>query len=189
MKAKLLKHKLFTFVTVGAVAALGAGTASAAQSTKEGGANEQNGAAGQPNSAWSKAQTQEFFRASDLTGKNVQDSANQKIGEIKNIVFNQGGNVFALVDVGRNRLAVVPWQAFSPPSAKGKQNLLVNMTAKEVEAGPVVTETQWGALNNPTFVEGVYSYYHVKPAMEQGGATSPGGTEQGKESSHEKPDK
>jgi sporulation protein YlmC with PRC-barrel domain len=190
MKAKLLKHKLFTFVTVGAVAALGAGTASAAQSTSDRyGTNEQNGAAGQPNRAWTKAQAQEFFRASDLTGKNVQDSANQKIGEIKNIVFNQEGNVFALVDVGRNRLAVVPWQAFSPPSAKGKQNLVINTTAKEVEAGPVVTETQWGALNNPTFVDGVYSYYHVKPAMEQGGATSPGGTEQGKESSKEKPDK
>ena len=188
MKAKLIKQKLFTLVSVGAVAALGAGTTSAAQSTSErDGTKEQNAAAGQPNSAWSKAQSQEFFRASDLTGKNIQDSANQKVGEIKNIVFNQSGTVFALVDVGRNRLAVVPWQAFSAPSAKGKQNLVVNSTAKEVEAGPVVTETQWGALNNPNFVEGVYSYYHVK--TEQGGATSPGGTEQGKESNHEKPDK
>jgi hypothetical protein len=190
MKALSMKHKLFTFVTVGALAALGAGSAAAAQSSSDrDGTKEQNAAAGQPNSAWTKAQAQEFFRASDLTGKNIQDSANQKIGEIKNIVFNQTGNIFALVDIGRDRLAVVPWQAFNAPSAKGKQNLVVNTTAKEVQSAPVVTENQWGALNNPSFVEGVYSYYHVKAPTAEGGASSPGGTEQGKGSNQDKPDK
>jgi hypothetical protein len=46
-------------------------------------------------------------------------------------------------------LAVVPWQAFSAPSAKGKQNLVVNSTAKEVEAGPVVTEDSMGCVEQP----------------------------------------
>jgi ribosomal 30S subunit maturation factor RimM len=185
---KSMKQKLFTFVAVGAVVALNAGMASAAQSSREREAtSEQNGAAGQPNSELSKAQSEEFFRASDLTGKNVYDSQNQKIGEIKNIVFNQAGNIFALVNIGHDRLAVMPWQAFNAPSAKGKQNLMVNTTAKEVQSAPVVTENQWGALNNPNFVEGVYSYYHVKAPTAEGGASSPGGTERGKGSNQDKP--
>ena len=176
MNTLSIKQSLSTLIAAAAVVALGASVGTAQ-------AHEQDPPAGQPNSEWSKAQSQEFFRASDLTGKTIQDNKGQKIGDVKYIVFNKQGEIFALTDIGNDRLAVVPWQVVNIPSAKGNQNLVINTTDKHVHSGPAVTKNQWSALDNPNFIQGVYSYYHIKSPTAQGGASSPGGTAQEKGSS------
>jgi PRC-barrel domain len=111
---------------------------------------------------WKQAQSQEFFRASKVIGKDTQTTDNQQPGSIKDIVFNQQGQVFALVDIGNNRWAVIPWQAVKPESAKGNENVVIETTQKALQSGPAVSQDQWGALDNPKFVKAVYSYYHVQ---------------------------
>ncbi len=138
-----------------------------------------NSAAAQMNGALQQAGAQEFFRASDLIGKNAQDSKGTKVGEIKDITFNQRGELFAFVDVGNGKWAAVPWQVVNPATAKGHGNITLNATAQQMKSGPAVTKDQWGSLNNPQFVQGCYSYYNVQPATATGAASSPGGSSSG----------
>ncbi|HYG35973.1 MAG TPA: PRC-barrel domain-containing protein [Clostridia bacterium] len=144
---------------------------------------QQQSSSSQQNSSWQKAQTQEFFRASTLVGKNAQDSKGQTLGEIKEITFNQQGEIFALVDIGNGKWAAVPWQAVNTASAKGEQNLTINASQQQLKAGPNVTEDQWGSLNNPSFTQGIYTHYKVQSPTAQGGASSPSGMSQGQGSS------
>jgi hypothetical protein len=137
--------------------------------------------------AWQKAQAQEFFRASKIIGKSTQTTDNQKVGSIKDVVFNQQGEIFALVDVGNSRLAVVPWQAISATTLKGSQNATINTTQQALKSGPAVTKDQWGSLDNPSFTQGVYTYYHLQPPSATGGASSPGGASQGQGSDQGQP--
>jgi hypothetical protein len=163
-----------------AVATLAISTASA-QSQSDQSSSQSSG----QNPAWQKAQGQEFFRASKVIGKDTQTSDNQKAGEIKDVVFNQQGEIFALVDIGSSKLAVVPWQSINAASVKGTQNATINTTQQALKSGPAVTKDQWGALDNPSFTQGVYTYYHVQAPGAMGGAGSPGGASQGQGSSQD----
>ncbi len=162
--------------------------AAAALSANTGRAEEQSSQpSGQHNPDLSKAEAQEFFRSSKLVGKDVQDQKGQKLGEIKEIVFNQQGEVFALVDVGSGRWATVPWQLVNAQSAKGNQNLVLNTTAQTLKLAPAVSKDQWGALDNPSFTKGIYSYYHLQAPTAAGGASTPGGASQGQGASAQPP--
>ena len=137
----------------------------------------------QQNASLQQANAQEFFRASDLIGKATQDSKGNKVGDIKEITFNQQGEIFAFVDVGSGKFAVVPWQAVNTATAKGKGNLTLNATEQQLKAGPAVTKDQWGALDNPKFVQGCYAYYNVQNPSAMGSASSPGGSSSNSQSS------
>jgi hypothetical protein len=166
-----------TSIALCAAAALTAATAWAEQQSSQSG--------GSQNQALSQAQAQEFFRASKIVGKSAQDTSGQKLGSIKEIVFNKQGEILALVDVGNDRWATVPWQLVNTESAKGNQNLTLNTTAQALKAAPAVTKDQWGALDNPSFTQGIYAYYHLQPPTQTGGASTPGGASQGQGSSEQ----
>lgn len=136
-------------------------------------------APGQQNTSLQQASTLEFYRASAVIGKETQDLKGNKVGEIQDIAFNQQGQMFAFVDVGGGKWAVVPWQALNPETAKGKGNVALNASSQQLKAGPAVTKDQWGALNNPQFVQGCYAYYNLPAPTATGGASSPGGAVQG----------
>lgn len=167
------------FTTLGAVATLLCSTAPAQErsdrSTQSGSASASatSSAAEQSARPWKEAQKQEFFRASDLIGKNTQDNQAKKVGEIKDVVFNQQGEIFALVDVGSGRWAAVPLQVLRMRSAKGNDPLVLETTKQAVSSAPLVTKDQWGALNNPAFARGIYSYFKVQSP---GTGTAMGGT-------------
>lgn len=159
------------FIALGATTALLCGPAWAqSESTNT------NSASGQQSTALQEASAQEFFRSSQMVGKHTQDSKGNKVGEIQDIAFNQQGQMFAFVDVGGGKWAVVPWQALKPETAKGRGNVTINATEQQMKAGPAVSKDQWGSLNNPQFVQGCYAYYHVPAPAAAGGASSPGGT-------------
>lgn len=176
-------------IALGAMAALAGTTLSAQQqeqqTTQPNANSDQSSSQSEQNSAWQKAQTQEFFRASKQVGKTVQDSKGQKLGSLKDIAFNQQGEIFALVETSNDRWAAVPWQVVNAGSAKGSQNVVLNATQQELKSAPAVTKDQWGALNNPNFTQGIYSYYHIQaPAAAEGAASSPSGMSQGQGSSN-----
>src|SRR5512139_3120057 len=67
-------------------------------------------ASSQQSGSLEQANAQEFFRASDLIGRTAQDTQGKEIGDIKDVSFNQQGEIFAFVDVGNGKWAAVPWQ-------------------------------------------------------------------------------
>jgi len=134
---------------------------------------------GSQTSSLQQAQAQEFFRASNLIGKSTQDSKGTKLGTLKDVVFNQQGEVFAFVDIGGGKWAAVPWQVVNPASAKGRDNVVLNTSQQQLKSAPSVAKDQWGSLNNPAFAQGIYSYYQVQAPAAVGGASSPGSSNQG----------
>lgn len=133
----------------------------------------------QDNPALSQGESQQFFRANKIVGRNVRDMHDQKVGSVKEVVFNQKGEILALVDLGNDRWAALPWQLINTRSALGNQHLVVNTTVQALKSGPAVSESQWGALNNPNFTKGIYAYYHLPQPSEAGAASSPGGATSG----------
>jgi sporulation protein YlmC with PRC-barrel domain len=130
------------------------------------------------NAAWQKALTQEFSRASSLMGKEAQGARGESLGTIKDIAFNQQGQVFVLIDVGDTRLVPVPWPLARLASGKGRATIVFNVSGEAVRDAPVVTNDQWGELDNPNFTAGIVAYYRDQAAAE-GGAASPAGASQG----------
>ncbi len=169
----MIKRTLTTIACCTATALIGSTALAQDQSTNSAYSSQQSGSLQQANA-------QEFFRASTLIGKNAQDTKGTKVGEIKDVSFNQQGEVFAFVDVGSGKWVAVPWQVVNPSTAKGTGKVTFNATAQQMKAGPAVSKDQWGSLNNPQFVQGCYTYYNVQqPTMATGGASSPGGSSQG----------
>lgn len=146
----------------------------AQQSSQDASSQDTSSSGGAQNNSLQQAQSQEFFRSSTIVGKTAQDSKGQKLGSVKDIVFNQQGEIFAFVDIGNGKWAAVPWQVVNPNSAKGKDNVVLNTTQQQLKSAPSVSKDQWGSLNNPAFAQGVYSYYQVQPPTAVGGASSPG---------------
>ncbi|HWH72001.1 MAG TPA: PRC-barrel domain-containing protein [Candidatus Sulfotelmatobacter sp.] len=164
------------------------GQQSGQQTSTSSSQQQQQPSGGQQNEALQKANAQEFFRSSKIVGKSAQDQKGQKIGKIEDVVFNQQGEIFALIDVGNGKWAAVPWQVVNPASAKGKQDLTLNTTQQALKSAPAVSQDQWGSLNNPSFTQGIYSYYKIQqPGSAMGGASEPGGAMQGQGSSSSQP--
>jgi len=136
-----------------------------------------------PNRAWQKAMAQEFFRASRLLGKEAQSSKGESLGPIKDVAFNQQGEVFILLDVGEGRLAPVPWRYAILSSTKGRQKVILSTSGATLREAPIIVEDQWGELDNPNFTQGIYAYYQTASAVDSGGATSPSSSSQGQSDS------
>jgi sporulation protein YlmC with PRC-barrel domain len=132
-----------------------------------------------PNRAWQKAMSQEFFRASRLLGKEAQSAKGESLGPIKDVVFNQQGEVFILLDMGEGRLAPVPWRYAILSSSKGRQKVILSTSGAALREAPIVVEDQWGELDNPNFTQGIYAYYQAATFTASGGASSPGSSGQG----------
>lgn len=181
---KKYKSGLATITVAAALASTAMAQDQSSQSANQS-SSLQSSATGQ-SEPWKAAQKEEFFRASDLIGKSTQDKQGEKVGSVKDVVFNQQGEVFALVDVGSSRWAAVPLQLVQMRSAKGDKNLVINTSKQALASAPVVTKDQWGALNNPSFTKGIYSYYKIQsPAQAgaMGGASDVGGSTGGSGSS------
>jgi hypothetical protein len=132
-----------------------------------------------PNRAWQKAMAQEFFRASRLLGKEAQSAKGENLGQIKDVAFNQQGEVFILLDMGDGRLAPVPWRYAILSSTKGRPKVILSTSGAALREAPIIVEDQWGELDNPNFTQGIYAYYQAASAAASGAASSPGSTGQG----------
>ena len=134
------------------------------------------------NPSWQKALTQEFSRAGGLVGKEAQGSRGESLGTIKDVAFNQQGQVFALIDIGDGRLVPVPWKLANVASTKGRTPVGFSVSGEAIRQAPVVTADQWGELDNPNLTDGILAYYRDQAAAASGAASSPTGTDQGQSS-------
>ncbi len=145
-------------------------------------ASQSSGGGQQASGGSQQLQRSQFFRASDVLNKSAKTANGQDLGKVKDITFNQSGQIFALIDLGNNRYAAVPWQLVNTTASLGSKDLVINTTKLALTSGPAVTKDNWGTLNNPAFVQQLYAHYNVQ---QQGGTAmggaggGAGGTSQG----------
>lgn len=135
-----------------------------------------------PNSSSQSSQTiqtpgqsssQEFFNAKKFMGTSVKDSQGQSLGDIRDVVFNPSGEVFAAFDVSNNRYALVPWQALSITStgSRGKYQVTLNTSKQALESGPTVPRNQLQQLSDQSFTQSIYAHYNLQAPTPMGGAS------------------
>jgi sporulation protein YlmC with PRC-barrel domain len=119
-------------------------------------------------------------RASQLIGANVQSATGDNIGDINDLVIDpQSGQVqFAVLGIGGflgigERLTPVPWQAVD---LRGERNFVLNVERQKLEAAPSIQRGQWNELQNPDYIQRLYTYYGVEAPTAVG---APGQIERG----------
>jgi hypothetical protein len=119
----------------------------------------------------SASQGGEFFQAKNLIGTKAKDSAGQSVGDIKDLLFNpQTGEMFAAFDASGSRYSLVPWQVLNINRTEGgKEQITLNVSKSELEAGPTVPRNDWQQLASSTFTHNIYAHHNVQPKLPMGG--------------------
>jgi len=95
-------------------------------------------------------------KASSLTGMAVRNNANEKLGDVKDIVFDlsTGKIGYVVLSVGGflgigDKLIAVPPSAFT--SAPDGDALLLDADKAKLQAAPGFAQTAWPSVHDPTF--------------------------------------
>ena len=117
---------------------------------------------------------EKFFHARSLVGQQIKDAKGQILGSVYDIAFNpQSGDTFITIGVGAGRYALVPWQALVLTSGAGGQDeLTLNTSLRDLQAGPTITSSDWEKLNNPDFTQSLYSRFNLLPPIAVGGTAA-----------------
>ena len=112
-----------------------------------------------------------FFHARSLVGQLIKDAKGQTLGSMYDIAFNPvSGDMFAVIGVGIDRYVLVPWQVLSVSiGAGGQDELRLNTTLRDLQAGPVIASNQWGKLGDQEFNRSIYRYFKLEPQTAVGG--------------------
>lgn len=110
-------------------------------------------------------------KASDLMGSNVHNTANEELGEVKELVIDPQAarvNYFVMSSGGvlgiGDKLFAIPWETLKITADEdGDQKLVLNATKERLENAPEFKEKDWDRMSDPVWVEEVYVFYGVRP--------------------------
>jgi sporulation protein YlmC with PRC-barrel domain len=127
--------------------------------------------ANQPHGTGQRIVGDKFFHTRSLVGQLVKDAKGQTLGSIYDVTFNPvTGDIFAAIGVGIGRYVLVPWQALIVSvGAGGADELTLNTTLRDLQAGPVIANNQWGKLDDPDFNRSIYRYFKQPAPIAVGG--------------------
>jgi len=112
------------------------------------------------------------LRVSKLNGRNVENAAGDKIGDIKTVYIDPAyGRVnYVALSVGGflgigDRVVAVPWDAIKTTVTDNKEKLTLNATKEQLEKAPQYLSDKAKAKDmvDATWIGTVYSYYTVRP--------------------------
>jgi sporulation protein YlmC with PRC-barrel domain len=110
-----------------------------------------------------QGQTQEINRASEITGKNVQNQQGQDLGQVDDLVFDNDGNISYLVlsrggvmGVGGN-LVPIPWK--EDKIQIQEDNVILNMDQEKLDQAPSFSSGEWDNMSQQEFQQRVHGYY------------------------------
>jgi sporulation protein YlmC with PRC-barrel domain len=117
-------------------------------------------------------------KASEVIGTKVEDTSNQTIGKINNLMLDLPAGRVAFVifspdsslNLGDNLYALPP-QAVTL-SANGK-NLVTGLDRSKLASAPHFASNSWPNLSDPTFAGQVYQYYGKQAWFQSGSSTTP----------------
>jgi len=134
-------------------------------------------------SAWNGATPQNAFanvyKFSDLKGMNVDNTADKKIGDIKNAAVNlQAGRVVYLIldsnlISGNEKYVAVPPMTFTPSADKKK--LVADIDQTKLESAPHFSKDNWPDLSDNSFTSQVYQHFGKTAPSDLNGGMTPTG--------------
>lgn len=134
-------------------------------------------AAGGMESSQSGSQTmgsQAPVKASELMGKNINTNEGQEVGEVKDLVIGQNGDIQYLVvepsgDLKKeDQLIPLPWHAIQTPSEQQK-DLTVAVNMQKLQNAPTITQDQWDNLSGQDIESKLRGYYGSEMEKQQPG--------------------
>ena len=134
----------------------------------------------------------QYHRMSNLIGAKVQSAQGENLGDIKDVVVNQKGQIqFAVLGMGGflglgEKLTPVPWSMLQ---SSGEKTFSLNADKAKLQAAPTIDSNQWSQFDSQQYTSQIYSYYGVSPEAVGGTGASQYGTEGGteqKSDTHEK---
>jgi sporulation protein YlmC with PRC-barrel domain len=132
---------------------------------------------GQGNAWWenssgqSGAQFGNVHQASDLSGMDVENVSNQKIGDVENVAIDLKAGRVAFVVISpdsslnlKDNLYALPPNALTP-SSDGK-TLTTGVDQQKLASAPHLSKNDWSKLSDRSFASQVYQYYGKQPYFE-----------------------
>jgi len=122
-------------------------------------------------------------KASDVIGMNVNNSSDQKIGDVSNLGLDLQSGRVAYVILGSggvlgvgDKLYVMPPNAFT--LASDKKSLVSGIDKAKLEGAPTLNGQNWEQISNAQFADRVYQHYGKQPYW-SGAQLAPTGREEG----------
>jgi sporulation protein YlmC with PRC-barrel domain len=118
-------------------------------------------------------------KASELIGINVNNSSDQKIGDVKNLGLDLQAGRVAYVILGSggvlgvgDKLYVMPPNAFT--LGADKKTLVSGIDKAKLEGAPTLNGQNWGQISDAQFATRVYQHYGKQPYWSGAQVTSTG---------------
>lgn len=119
------------------------------------------------------ATSHRILRCSDLTGMAIENRADEKLGDIKDLVLDpSNGRVsYVVLSCGGflglgDRLVAVPWSALEARQVEDETELTLDITKDRLKLAPefVDDEDQWARMASADWIRNdVYGFYGVQP--------------------------
>jgi sporulation protein YlmC with PRC-barrel domain len=112
-----------------------------------------------------------LMRTSKITGMNVHDAKNEKLGDIEDLVLDQqaGSVAYSVLSFGGflgvgDKLFAVPWAALKPST--DRKLFTLDVPKEKLEKAPGFDKKDWPDLGNREWGANVHTYYGIKPYWE-----------------------
>jgi sporulation protein YlmC with PRC-barrel domain len=108
-------------------------------------------------------------KVSELNGKDIFNSAGDKVGDTKDLVVDLGrGQVhYVVVSTGRalgttSKYLAVPWKALKHMKDGETDKCVLDMTKERLEKAPEYKDSEWAKMSDPAWCRELYAYYGVR---------------------------
>jgi sporulation protein YlmC with PRC-barrel domain len=118
-----------------------------------------------------------MHRASDLIGQKVISRQGQDLGEIKNLVISQNGQVeYIILSRGGTlgmggKLVPVPWRAYNLHVQNNK--MTADITKEQFQNASAFDDEHWSQMSSPGYDQRVNSYFGTQLQSENQGQSKP----------------
>ena len=113
-----------------------------------------------------------ILSSSSITGTNVYNARNEKLGDIKDIMIDtQRANIsYAVLSVSdglfSNKYFAVPFEAMRFDTA-GEEKIILDVSEDWLDNAPGFDKDNWPTAADTNFVQDMHSFYTTKPYHEQ----------------------
>ncbi len=110
-----------------------------------------------------------FMSATSLIGDDVYNLQDEDLGDVKEFMLDMrtGKVAYAVLSFGGflgmgEKLFAVPWSALTLDSEN--KRMILNVTKERLESAPGFDKDAWPDMADPTWAEGIHSYYGTTPS-------------------------
>jgi len=115
---------------------------------------------------------QRAVRLSKVLDQNVRTVADEKLGEVEDVVIDPRNARIAYLVVSTGgflgmgeKMHAIPWEAARAKTRTDKDNddLIVNVTKERLQKAPEFKKDDWNRMTDPAYMSELYTYYGSRP--------------------------